>query len=121
MFSFFNLYVPKLFPFSITYLFRTTNFVHGFPFVCVSIGLVVGKEPILGVVYDPSADELFVAIKGRGAYLNQRRISVSTVKTIKEAMIVSLYIHMYIYIQATVLLQYIHVLIFMFFFLYVAN
>ena len=48
----------------------TTNFVHRFPFVCVSIGLAVYREPVLGVVYNPILGELFSAVKGRGALLN---------------------------------------------------
>ena len=48
----------------------TTNFVHRFPFVCVSIGLSVDAEPVLGVVYNPILGELFTAVKGRGSLLN---------------------------------------------------
>ncbi|KAK2967504.1 hypothetical protein RJ640_010145 [Escallonia rubra] len=48
----------------------TTNFVHGFPFVCVSIGLTIGKVPTVGVVYNPIMDELFTGIHGKGAFLN---------------------------------------------------
>ncbi|KAL7915696.1 hypothetical protein GGI35DRAFT_485253 [Trichoderma velutinum] len=46
----------------------TSNFVHGFPDVAVSIALVVGKSPTVGVVYNPFRDELWSAIKGQGAY-----------------------------------------------------
>ncbi|KAL7949910.1 hypothetical protein V8C42DRAFT_361006 [Trichoderma barbatum] len=46
----------------------TSNFVHGFPDVAVSIGLVVEKLPTVGVVYNPFRDELWTAIKGHGAY-----------------------------------------------------
>ncbi|KAI9253799.1 inositol monophosphatase 2 [Phascolomyces articulosus] len=49
----------------------TTNFVHGHPFVAVSIGLTIGKEPVVGVVYCPLMNELFSAAKGHGAFLNQ--------------------------------------------------
>ncbi|TKY72239.1 Inositol monophosphatase 3 [Spatholobus suberectus] len=48
----------------------TTNFVHGFPFVCVSIGLTIGKTPTIGVVYNPIINELFTGIRGKGAFLN---------------------------------------------------
>ena len=48
----------------------TTNFVHRFPFVCVSIGLAVDREPVLGAVYNPILGELFSAVQGRGALLN---------------------------------------------------
>src|SRR5690606_30203226 len=52
----------------------TTNFVHGFPFFCVSIALAHKGEVILGVVYDPSKDELFIAERGKGAYVHGRRM-----------------------------------------------
>ncbi|KAG2223285.1 hypothetical protein INT45_007011 [Circinella minor] len=49
----------------------TTNFVHGHPFVAVSIGLTIGKEPVVGVVYCPLMNELYSAAKGQGAFLNE--------------------------------------------------
>jgi myo-inositol-1(or 4)-monophosphatase len=55
----------------------TTNFVHGFPFFTVSIALAYKGEVIVGVIYDPSHDELFVAEKGKGAYVKGKRMSVS--------------------------------------------
>jgi inositol-phosphate phosphatase/L-galactose 1-phosphate phosphatase len=64
----------------------TTNFVHSFPFSCVSIGLVVNKIVVVGVVYDSKADEMFVAIRGFGAYLNKTKISVSSAKKIKDSL-----------------------------------
>ncbi|KAF7120010.1 hypothetical protein RHSIM_Rhsim13G0144400 [Rhododendron simsii] len=56
----------------------TTNFVHGFPFVCVSIGLTIEKVPVVGVVYNPIMDELFTGIHGKGAFLNGNPIKVSS-------------------------------------------
>ncbi|KAI3456550.1 hypothetical protein Pfo_013213 [Paulownia fortunei] len=56
----------------------TTNFVHGFPFVCVSIGLTIGRIPTVGVVYNPIMDELFTAVRGKGAFLNGKPIKAST-------------------------------------------
>ncbi|KAK7859173.1 inositol-phosphate phosphatase [Quercus suber] len=56
----------------------TTNFVHGFPFVCVSIGLTIGKVPTVGVVYNPIMNELFTGICGKGALLNGNPIKVSS-------------------------------------------
>ncbi|ORY31246.1 hypothetical protein BCR39DRAFT_527101 [Naematelia encephala] len=50
----------------------TTNFIHGFPMSCTSIGLAVNEVPVLGVIYNPFLDELYSAAKGRGAYLNQK-------------------------------------------------
>ncbi|RKN71229.1 inositol monophosphatase family protein [Paenibacillus ginsengarvi] len=55
----------------------TTNFVHGFPFFSVSIALAHRGEVIVGVVYDPNRDELFVAEKGKGAYVKGKKMSVS--------------------------------------------
>ncbi|MBS4028419.1 MAG: inositol monophosphatase [Ignavibacteriales bacterium] len=56
----------------------TTNFTHGLPLFCVSIGVEKNDELICGVVYDPNRDELFSAEKGNGAKLNGKKISVST-------------------------------------------
>ena len=55
----------------------TTNFIHGFPSYCVSIGLSVNGKMEHGVVYDPTRNDLFTATKGRGAFLNDRRLRVS--------------------------------------------
>ena len=55
----------------------TTNFIHGFPVYCVSIALSVKGKIEQGVVYDPSRNDLFTATKGRGAYMNDRRLRVS--------------------------------------------
>ncbi len=64
----------------------TTNFAHGFPAFCVSIGLVRQGEMIAGVVYDPLRKELFSAEKGSGAYLNNRRIYVSSAGALSESL-----------------------------------
>lgn len=55
----------------------TTNFIHGNPHCAISIGLEREDEVILGVIFDPFRDEMFVAEKGGGAYLNDKRIQVS--------------------------------------------
>ncbi len=55
----------------------TTNFAHGFPMFCVSIGLEHAREIVAGVVFDPMRNELFAAEKGAGALLNNRPIRVS--------------------------------------------
>jgi len=52
----------------------TVNYANGIPFFAVSIGLCIDGEPVLGVVLDPTRDELFTAVSGGGAYLNGRRI-----------------------------------------------
>ena len=55
----------------------TTNFIHGFPVYCVSIALSVRGKIEQAVVYDPSRNDLFTATRGRGAFMNDRRIRVS--------------------------------------------
>src|SRR5207249_2659472 len=67
----------------------TTNFTHGFPAYCVSIGLEVKGRIVLGVVYDPLRRELFEAEVGQGAYLNGQRIHVSSVPTLNKALLVT--------------------------------
>jgi fructose-1,6-bisphosphatase/inositol monophosphatase family enzyme len=54
----------------------TTNFVHSFPMFCVSIGLCVNKAPVMGVIYDPSRKEMYHAILGAGAFVNDVQIHV---------------------------------------------
>ena len=65
----------------------TTNFLHGLPHFAISIGLERRGEMVAGVVYDPVKDELFVAEKGAGAYLNDRRIRVSGRAELARSMI----------------------------------
>jgi myo-inositol-1(or 4)-monophosphatase len=55
----------------------TTNFIHGFPFYCVSIALAFKGQIQQAVVYDPTRNDLFYASKGRGAFLNDKRLRVS--------------------------------------------
>ncbi len=65
----------------------TTNFIHGFPVYCVSIALAVKGKVEQAVVYDPSRNDLFTATKGRGAYLNERRIRVSKRTELRQCLI----------------------------------
>ncbi len=65
----------------------TTNFIHGFPVYCVSIALQVRGRIEQAVVYDPSRNDLFTATRGRGAFLNDRRIRVSKRTQLKECLI----------------------------------
>jgi myo-inositol-1(or 4)-monophosphatase len=65
----------------------TTNFIHGFPQYAVSIGLRHRGVITQGVVYDPGRNELFTASKGRGAFLNDRRIRVAKRAQLREALI----------------------------------
>lgn len=65
----------------------TTNFLHGLPHWAVSIGYEENGELIAGVVYDPIKDELFWADKGKGAYVNDRRIRVSARQNLHDAVL----------------------------------
>jgi myo-inositol-1(or 4)-monophosphatase len=65
----------------------TTNYTHGFPVFCVSIGFEVEGRLQFGVVYAPCQDELYVAEAGRGATLNGRSIAVSQVDELRDAML----------------------------------
>ncbi|MFZ1499175.1 MAG: inositol monophosphatase family protein, partial [Giesbergeria sp.] len=65
----------------------TTNFIHGFPVYCVSIALAVRGKVEQAVIYDPSRNDLFTSTKGRGAFLNERRIRVSKRTQLKESLL----------------------------------
>jgi myo-inositol-1(or 4)-monophosphatase len=65
----------------------TTNFIHGFPQYCVSIAIRHRNALAHGVVYDPVKNELFTASKGRGAFLNDRRIRVSKCVRLADALV----------------------------------
>jgi myo-inositol-1(or 4)-monophosphatase len=65
----------------------TTNFLHGYPQFAVSIALHFRQRPYQAVVFDPLRDELFVASRGVGAKLNDRRIRVSTVAHMENALL----------------------------------
>ncbi|WP_010272704.1 inositol monophosphatase family protein [Paenibacillus senegalensis] len=65
----------------------TTNFVHGYPYFSVSIALAYKHEVIVGVVYDPVQDEMFVAEKGKGAYLTGRRMEVSAEEKLADSLL----------------------------------
>ncbi|KAM9332096.1 inositol monophosphatase 1-like [Pholidichthys leucotaenia] len=67
----------------------TTNFVHEFPFVAVSIAFAVNKELEFGVVYSCLEDKMYKARKGKGAFCNDEPIQVSDVKDIKKSLIIS--------------------------------
>ncbi len=68
----------------------TNNFAHGIPHVGISIAYCHRGEPLVGVVYQPFSDELYSAIKGHGAFLNEtKKLHVSSASSIKEAMIVT--------------------------------
>ena len=65
----------------------TTNFAHGYPVFCVSMGLEHRGEMVAGVLYDPTRDELFAAEKGKGAFLNGKAIHVSQTKRLNESLL----------------------------------
>jgi myo-inositol-1(or 4)-monophosphatase len=65
----------------------TTNFSHGFPVFCVSLGLVQKGELIAGVIFDPTRNELFAAERGAGASLNGKKIQVSPVPRLGESLV----------------------------------
>lgn len=65
----------------------TTNYAHGYPFFCTSIAYEVNGTVLLGVVYNPIFKELFAARKDRGAYLNGRRVHVSSMKDLKKSLL----------------------------------
>lgn len=65
----------------------TQNFLTGVPFWCLSVGLVIGGEGVLGVIYDPLAQELFTATRGGGAFLNGSPLRVSAETDITRARI----------------------------------
>jgi myo-inositol-1(or 4)-monophosphatase len=67
----------------------TTNFAHGLPCYSVSIGIEHKGEVIIGVIYDPSRDELFAATRGAGATLNGDPIHVSAIADLEKALLVT--------------------------------
>jgi myo-inositol-1(or 4)-monophosphatase len=67
----------------------TTNFAHGLPLFCLSIGVEVQREVVLGAVYDPIHKELFFAKKGQGASMNDSKISVSGVDSLEKSLLVT--------------------------------
>ena len=65
----------------------TANYVHDVPVYCVSIGLVVGGEPVVGVIHDPRMKEVFSCAKGHGAFLNGVPMRVSDTATLEYALL----------------------------------
>ena len=65
----------------------TTNFAHGYPVFCLSLGLEFRGELIVGIIYDPTRDELFTAEKGKGAMLNGKPIRVSKITKLAESIL----------------------------------
>ena len=65
----------------------TTNFLHSIPLFCISIGLERDGQLVAGVIYAPILDELYTAEKGKGAFVNDRRLRVSARRDIGEAVV----------------------------------
>ncbi len=65
----------------------TTNFVHGFPMFCVNIALQLGERIEVAVTYHPILDELYTAIRGKGSYVNGKRMLVSKTRKMKDALL----------------------------------
>lgn len=65
----------------------TTNFTHNFPFFAVSIALEVEKKLVVGVVFNPATEEYFEAVKDKGAYLNDKPISVSQTERLGDSLL----------------------------------
>lgn len=65
----------------------TTNFVHGLPHLCVSIGVWENSEPVAGVVYNPILNEMFWAKRGEGAFCNGHRLFVSPQRSLQQSLI----------------------------------
>ena len=65
----------------------TTNYAHGLPIYCVSIALELDGDLAVGVLYDPSRDECFVAERGRGATLNGAPLRVSVTPTLEQSLL----------------------------------
>lgn len=65
----------------------TTNFIHGIPVYCVSVGLARGKELLAGVIHEPSLNEVFYGWQGGGAWCNGKKIQVSSAASLQESLI----------------------------------
>ena len=65
----------------------TTNFAHGFPVFNVTLGLAHDGEMLVGVVFDPTRQEMFSAERGAGSYLNNRRMRVSLAKRLEDSLV----------------------------------
>lgn len=65
----------------------TTNLIHGYRSSAISLALMEHRELLLGVIYNPFTDEMFYAEKGKGSFLNGKRIYVSQIKTMKESLL----------------------------------
>ena len=67
----------------------TVNFAHHIPICCISVGLEIDKQMVLGAVYNPFLNEFFIAEKGKGATLNDKAIKVSSKEKVENACLVT--------------------------------
>lgn len=65
----------------------TMNFIHSFPHSCISLALFINQKPEIGIIYNPVLNQLFTARKGKGSFLNDQPIKVSSVTSTTEALI----------------------------------
>jgi myo-inositol-1(or 4)-monophosphatase len=65
----------------------TTNFIHGYPQVGVSVALIEERKPVIGATYDPLRDELFTAARGSGAFLGGRRLTISPERSLASSLL----------------------------------
>lgn len=65
----------------------TTNFAHKLPWFAISVALIEDKKPLIGVIYNPVVNELFYAVKGEGAYLNEEKIRVSSTNDLIDSLL----------------------------------
>jgi len=65
----------------------TTNYAHGYPCFCISLALEKEGEILVGIIYNPVLEELFTAIRGKGAYLNRKRIRVSRTQELGQSLL----------------------------------
>jgi myo-inositol-1(or 4)-monophosphatase len=65
----------------------TTNYAHGFPIFCISIAVKYNGEAVIGVVYVPMLNELYEAVKGQGAFLNGKKLQVSTRTELQQSVV----------------------------------
>lgn len=65
----------------------TTNYAHGYPMFAISVGLKYLNEMIIGTIYMPALDEFYWAIKGEGAFVNNKSIQVSVIPTLERSIV----------------------------------
>ena len=84
---------PKKNPRGLTWIIDpldgTTNYIHGFPFFCISIGVMENNKLIAGVIFDPIKKELYSAEINKGAFLNKNKINISKMKSFKDSLLIT--------------------------------